>query len=113
MEKPYYYRNKVKLPVRYDGDKIVTCLVCGNTFLTSEILKENGKKLPKEKAPKKELSHEEIRMAEERATKFKKGKFSKVILCCMVLFAALAVACFTNDGFLAGIIALSSSGILK
>lgn len=94
-----------------DGDKIVTCLVCGNTFLTSEILKENGKKLPKEKAPKKELSHEEIRMAEERATKFKKGKFSKVILCCMVLFAALAVACFTNDGFLAGIIALTSSGL--
>lgn len=26
MEKPYYYRNKVKLPVRYDGEKIVTGL---------------------------------------------------------------------------------------
>ena len=26
MENPYYYRNKVKLPVRYDGEKLVTGL---------------------------------------------------------------------------------------
>ena len=31
QEKPYYYRNKVKLPVRYDGEKLVTGLYAMDT----------------------------------------------------------------------------------
>lgn len=97
-----------------DGDRIVTCLTCGKSFLTSEILKEKGnpfKRTPKTKAPKRELSYEEIRMAEERALKFKKSKFSKVILFTLIIFAALTIGMFSSGNILLGFLAAGVAGL--
>lgn len=98
-----------------DGDKIVTCLDCGKSFLTSEILKENGnpfKHTPKPKPPKRELTYEEIRMAEERAAKFKKRKLSKFIIFSMVIFLLISISMFANGNFLIGVMAAASAILL-
>ena len=123
-----------------DGDSLVTCLNCGKKFSTSEILHksteerveeirskaytdvekdrtqayrdvEEGKRKIEYERMKREFDREDKQEREAEIKAFKKGRFSKVILCFMVIFAALAVACFMNNGIIAGIIALASSGL--
>lgn len=101
-----------------DGDKIVTCLVCGKSFLTSDILKEKGipfakqPKPKKEKPPKRQLTREELLMAEERAEKFKKRKLSKFIVFSTVVFLILSAAMFANQNILVGAMAATSAVLL-